>query len=389
MAAGTRGLALGTGAAAAADNSVALGAGSVASQANTVSVGSSGAERRIVNVAAAVDATDAVNLGQMMAALGSLPAAYFPVSTNNASNLPRPASAGADALGIGYGANAAGASSTALGNASAGGDRSTALGVGSSAAGRSSLAAGDGATARGASSIAAGARAQALADLSVAGGADSVASGERSSAYGAGAQATQSRSTAVGAGARATHANSTAVGAGAATTRANQVAVGSRDSTYTFAGLPGAESRARQSGPAYFATTDANGNLAATSFDTSRLDVMDTRIGDLGTRMAGAEGRLSNVEGRVGNLEGNVAALRRDSRRNSEGVSIAMAMAGVQLPPSKTYAVSANWGTFEGENGFAATGAARVSDSAVVHAGVGVGTARGTVGGRAGITFGW
>jgi hypothetical protein len=43
---------------------VALGAGSIADQANTVSVGSVGHERRITNVAAAVNGTDAVNLAQ-------------------------------------------------------------------------------------------------------------------------------------------------------------------------------------------------------------------------------------------------------------------------------------------------------------------------------------
>jgi autotransporter adhesin len=44
-----------------AGNAVALGAGSVANQANTISVGVFGGERRIVNVAAPIDATDAAN----------------------------------------------------------------------------------------------------------------------------------------------------------------------------------------------------------------------------------------------------------------------------------------------------------------------------------------
>lgn len=45
-----------------ATNSVALGSDSVASEADTVSVGSSGSERRVTNVAAGVNATDAVNV---------------------------------------------------------------------------------------------------------------------------------------------------------------------------------------------------------------------------------------------------------------------------------------------------------------------------------------
>lgn len=50
-----------------ATGSVALGQNSVASEANTVSVGSTGNERRITNVADAVNATDAVTLGQLQA----------------------------------------------------------------------------------------------------------------------------------------------------------------------------------------------------------------------------------------------------------------------------------------------------------------------------------
>jgi autotransporter adhesin len=61
--------AVGRAASATGANSVALGQGSVANQANTVSVGAAGAERRIVNVGAGTAATDAVNLGQLNAAL--------------------------------------------------------------------------------------------------------------------------------------------------------------------------------------------------------------------------------------------------------------------------------------------------------------------------------
>ncbi|EHV4192891.1 trimeric autotransporter adhesin SadA [Salmonella enterica] len=52
---------------AAAENSVALGTNSVADEANTVSVGSSTQQRRITNVAAGVNNTDAVNVAQLKA----------------------------------------------------------------------------------------------------------------------------------------------------------------------------------------------------------------------------------------------------------------------------------------------------------------------------------
>jgi autotransporter adhesin len=58
--------------AAGAANSVALGAGSVATEPYTVSVGSAGSERRITNVAAGIDPTDAVNVGQMDAGFAQL-----------------------------------------------------------------------------------------------------------------------------------------------------------------------------------------------------------------------------------------------------------------------------------------------------------------------------
>ncbi|ELX4194648.1 trimeric autotransporter adhesin UpaG, partial [Escherichia coli] len=58
-------VAIGSGSIAATDNSVALGTGSVADEENTISVGSSTNQRRITNVAAGVNATDAVNVSQL------------------------------------------------------------------------------------------------------------------------------------------------------------------------------------------------------------------------------------------------------------------------------------------------------------------------------------
>ncbi|EFJ6374446.1 adhesin [Escherichia coli] len=58
-------VAIGSGSIAAADNSVALGTGSVATEENTISVGSSTNQRRITNVAAGKNATDAVNVAEL------------------------------------------------------------------------------------------------------------------------------------------------------------------------------------------------------------------------------------------------------------------------------------------------------------------------------------
>jgi autotransporter adhesin len=64
-ASGNNSTAIGGGSSATGDNSVAVGAGSVASAGNSVSVGSAGHERTVTNVAAGVNATDAVNVQQL------------------------------------------------------------------------------------------------------------------------------------------------------------------------------------------------------------------------------------------------------------------------------------------------------------------------------------
>ncbi len=65
----TNGMALGMNASVSAANGVAIGYNSVADRANAVSVGNSKQQSQIVNVAAGTQNTDAVNLGQMTAAI--------------------------------------------------------------------------------------------------------------------------------------------------------------------------------------------------------------------------------------------------------------------------------------------------------------------------------
>jgi autotransporter adhesin len=72
VASGASSTAIGDMAKATGNNSVALGANSVADQDNTVSVGSQGNERRITNVANGVNATDAVNMGQLQSGMNSI-----------------------------------------------------------------------------------------------------------------------------------------------------------------------------------------------------------------------------------------------------------------------------------------------------------------------------
>ncbi|BDU18772.1 ESPR-type extended signal peptide-containing protein [Dyella sp. GSA-30] len=69
---GNNSTAIGAGASVTGNNSVAIGAGSVADADNTVSVGSAGNERRITNVAAGTQRTDAANVGQLQDAMSNL-----------------------------------------------------------------------------------------------------------------------------------------------------------------------------------------------------------------------------------------------------------------------------------------------------------------------------
>ena len=69
-------IAIGQGSTATANNSVALGNGSIANVANTLSVGSAGNERRITNVAAGINPTDAVNVSQLTAIANNMNGAF-------------------------------------------------------------------------------------------------------------------------------------------------------------------------------------------------------------------------------------------------------------------------------------------------------------------------
>jgi autotransporter adhesin len=80
---GVSSLAFGRKAIASMSGSVAIGVNSIANVANTVSVGRAGAARRIVNVAAGTQPTDAVNLAQLQA---RFPIAAQPVASAGTTN---------------------------------------------------------------------------------------------------------------------------------------------------------------------------------------------------------------------------------------------------------------------------------------------------------------
>lgn len=269
---------------------------------------------------------------------------------------------GALSTAVGQGSLASGNYSTALGrfavgsglNSTAAGQNALATAQGSTALGQYAVATGDNSTALGQNSTATGAGSTALGQYSVATGVNSAALGQMATASG-------DNSTALGQGSSATYANSTAIGTGAATTRANQMALGAAGNTYTMSGITSAASTAAQSGPTQVVTSDAGGNLATNSLD---------------------------------NLLGQSASyqdLQQQVNRNTEGVAMAIALGagGAILPEDKNHAVLVEWGNFEGSNALGVSGVQRLSDSLFLNGGLGVGCNRGTLGGRAGMTYAW
>ncbi|WP_448680719.1 YadA-like family protein [Pseudomonas nicosulfuronedens] len=281
QATGDSALALGRNASATADNSVALGAHS-ATQADLshpayapagaavagiatgeVSVGAAGAERRVTNVAAGADETDAVNVSQLKGVaerteqLAQDALVWDPAA--NAGNGAYSANHG------GHGPNritdvAAGdvnAGSTDAINGSqlyevttqinnislgrtkyfhatsekadsvASGTDSIAVGPAAQASGASALAMGDGANASAENASAIGTSAKASGSAATSMGAGASASGASAVAVGEGASASGERSTAMGAGSVAQANDSVALGAGSVADRDNSVSVGS------------------------------------------------------------------------------------------------------------------------------------------------------------------
>jgi trimeric autotransporter adhesin len=231
-------------------------------------------------------------------------------------------------------------------------------------------ASGTGAVAVGANNSATGAGALAIGNLNMATGNGAVAL-----AIGPGASATGANAAAFGAGASAAFAGSTAIGAGARTTAANQIVLGSSGTTVVLPGITSAASLAAQSGPESFVTTDAAGHLAASSFNLQGLSNLSNSV--------------SALNANVANLNGSVASLQNAVERAYEGTAIAIALGGGVLPDNKKFAISANWGAYNGTNAFGATGYFRVTDNIVVNGGLGAGLTKGDVGGRVGVTLTW
>jgi trimeric autotransporter adhesin len=141
-------------------------------------------------------------------------------------------------------------------------------------------------------------------------------------AFGDGAVATGTNATAVGPGASANFANSSAFGAGASATAANQMAFGTASNTYRMPGITSAASLAAQSGSTSFVTTDANGNLAATSFGPQAM------LQSVQTMSAAFQSQINGLQAQINDNN-------REARR---GIAAAVATPSAPMPslPGRT-----------------------------------------------------
>ena len=201
-------------------------------------------------------------------------------------------------------------------------------------------------------------------------------------AFGDGTIATGLNATAVGPGASATFANSTAIGAGANATAPNQMAFGTASNTYVAPGITSGASKAAQSGPLEIVTSDASGHLATNTAAGLGLASL-TDINAINSQLAGINSQIGGINTRLNDLDGRTT-------KALNGVSMAFAMGGTPwLLPTERFAVSMDWGTFQGTNAVALNAALRLGTNVQANGGLAYGANGGGAGGRAGVRLGW
>jgi autotransporter adhesin len=243
-------------------------------------------------------------------------------------------------------------------NALASADGAIAMGKDAKASGPNAIAFGNGASATG--SIAMGTNASAA---------------NEGAAFGDFSTATGTNSTAVGPRTTVAYKNAAAFGNGATATRPHQQVFGTSSNTYTMRGITSGRSKSAQGRPSHIVTSNNRGDLAA--YTPRQLGLAtQADVGVLNTQIR----RVDTQIRRVG----------RKADEATTGVAMAFAMAGVPtLLNGERFAMTGNWGTFEGENGLAMNAALRLSSNVQLNGGVGWGLDEDLAGGRVGVRVGW
>jgi hypothetical protein len=344
---GNASIAIGARTRATGDNSVVLGSGSVdGGQSNVVSVGNALSQRRIVNVAAGVGSTDAVNISQLanlgtstVAALGTGSYSQQTSSIEGISYVVGGSTYGsvADAIGAlqGFTPNTGYFSATGTGVASAGAPNATAMGANSLAQGQFSVAAGNGAFATSSKATAIGSGTTASGIGATAVGFNSTASGLNSSSFGLGARSAGANSVAIG-------ASSTDGG------QSNVVSVGSNLSQRRIINV-------------------ANGIDPNDAANIAQLDAVNSsllgRVNMLGASVGNQIAALENrFTGRMNEISDNAYA----------GTAMVAAISGIpSLAGDKLFNLGIGFGNYLGESGVAVGGHVRLGSAAVLKAAVG------------------
>jgi hypothetical protein len=137
-------------------------------------------------------------------------------------------------------------------------------------------------------------------------------------------------------------------------------------------GITSVASAAAQSAPLQIVTSDVAGNLAT-----------NTAAG-LGLAT------ISQVNSELGSINSRIGDLDSRTTKALNGVAMAFAMSGTPwLLPTERFAVSMDWGGFQGTNAVGLNAAFRISTNIQAGAGIAYGADGGGVGGRAGLRVGW
>jgi len=88
-------------------------------------------------------------------------------------------------------------------------------------------------------------------------------------------------------------------------------------------------------------------------------------------------------------VQSRLAQIDRRLDQTTNGVAMAMALAGSSLPSGKAFALALNYGTFGGMSALALSSHARIDDNVVVSGGISYGVDQNLVGGRVGMQFAW
>jgi hypothetical protein len=108
-----------------------------------------------------------------------------------------------------------------------------------------------------------------------------------------------------------------------------------------------------------------------------------TDINAINSQLAGINSQIGGINTRLNDLDGRTT-------KALNGVSMAFAMGGTPwLLPTERFAVSMDWGTFQGTNAVALNAALRVGTNVQANGGLAYGANGGGAGGRAGVRVGW